>query len=434
MTMAREYIINRRRLDPHQVAFVEDRAKRVVVRAGRRGGKTTGAADASVGRFLQHRRVLYAVPTIDQLEAWWFDVTRALAHPIAAGYLYTHEGKHLVEVPGTRLRIRGKTAHNPKTLRGDYADFLILDEYQDMDPAAWDRVGAPMLIDNNGDAMFCFTQTLGKPHIADLIEKAREDETGRWAYHQFSSHANTHVSQEAITDISKDMTWLTYQIEIMAADVEGHPGALWDRESMLEPYRVTHHPDLSRVVIPVDPPGTSTGAECGIVPVGSARHPDGVMHYYVLADHSLRGKPGEWGTEVVTAYHYHHADRVVGEVNNGGDMVEHTIKGVEGGEHIPFTAVRASRGKAVRAEPVAARYQRGVVHHVGRHQELEGQLCNWVPGSGPSPDRLDSLVWGITHLMGTDLGSMADTEQPESKPSRWDIKGQEGETVSKWRL
>ena len=85
-------------------------------------------------------------------------------------------------------------------------------------------------------------------------------------------------------------------------------------------------------------------------------------------------------------------------MNNGGDMVEHTIRSAKGGRHVAYKAVRASRGKAIRAEPIAARYEKGLIHHVGTFRELEDQMCSWVPGD-KSPDRIDALVWALTELM-----------------------------------
>jgi phage terminase large subunit-like protein len=119
---------------------------------------------------------------------------------------------------------------------------------------------------------------------------------------------------------------------------------------------------------------------------------------YVLADLSLRASPAMWGAAVVAAYHTHRADRIVGEVNNGGEMVGHTIHTAPGGLNLPYKALHASRGKAARAEPVASLYEQGRIKHVGVFPDLEDQYCNWTTG-GPSPDRLDAAVWALTELM-----------------------------------
>ena len=142
---------------PKQLEFINSHAKRKIIRAGRRFGKTVGAAILAVLKFTEDKRVLYAAPTSDQLERFWTEVTRALAPMIKAGVLYKNETLHIIERPGSENRIRAKTAWNADTLRGDYADILILDEFQLMAEDTWEVVGAPMLLDNNGDAVFIYT-------------------------------------------------------------------------------------------------------------------------------------------------------------------------------------------------------------------------------------------------------------------------------------
>jgi phage terminase large subunit-like protein len=119
---------------------------------------------------------------------------------------------------------------------------------------------------------------------------------------------------------------------------------------------------------------------------------------YVLEDGTLSAAtPNEWARQVVALYRAHDADRVIAEVNNGGDLVEANVRNVEA--TIPFTQVRATRGKAVRAEPVSALYEQKRVRHVGVLAKLEDQMCEWDPGMpGKSPDRVDALVWGLTEL------------------------------------
>lgn len=187
--------------------------------------------------------------------------------------------------------------------------------------------------------------------------------------------------------------------ELHGEILEDREGALWKRQEMIEAHRVTSHPELERIVVGVDPPGSSQGAECGIV-VGGIAKVAGVVHGYVVDDRSLHGSPATWGSAVVSAYNVHRADRVVGEVNFGGDMVENTIHTVAGGDRVSFEAVRATRGKAVRAEPISALYEQGRVHHVGQFGNLEDEMCSWVLGeTGESPNRMDALVWMLTELM-----------------------------------
>jgi hypothetical protein len=158
-TTPNAYVIHQRWPHAKQRDFINSTVKRKVIRAGRRSGKTTGIAIYAVDRFLAKRRILYAAPTQDQVERFWHEVTTALAEPLEARFLYKNETKHLIELPGseTRIRARAKTAWNADSLRGDYADDLILDEWQLMNEDAWGLVGAPMLLDNDGDATFIYT-------------------------------------------------------------------------------------------------------------------------------------------------------------------------------------------------------------------------------------------------------------------------------------
>lgn len=401
---------------PHdlQRGFVESSAKRIVIRAGRRGGKTVGIAIKAVKQFVNGRRVLYAAPTQEQVDRFWFEVKRSLEIPLESGLLYKNETAHLIEVPGSLQRIRAKTAWNADTLRGDYADLLILDEYQLMNEDSWELVGAPMLLDNNGDAVFIYTppslRSIGlskardKRHAAKLYQKALSDTSGRWAAFHFSSHANPFISAEALDEITHDMSALAHRQEILAEDVEDVPGALW-KQSQIDALRVEAMPPLAQIVIPIDPSATSKDSsdEAGIIPVGKALcscrgKPE--MHGFVIADYTLRGTPNQWANRAIDAYQQYEANRIIGEGNNGGEMIETVIRyaAQARGISVPYSMVYASRGKETRAEPVSALYEQGRIHHVGVLPLLEDEMTTWVPGTGHSPNRVDSLVWGITEL------------------------------------
>lgn len=188
--------------------------------------------------------------------------------------------------------------------------------------------------------------------------------------------------------------------ELMAEILEDVPGALWAR-AMLDDARVSTAPALDRIVVAVDPPATAgeKADECGLIAAGV----DARGHAYVLADGTTQGlSPHAWAARAVGLYHILQADRIVAEINQGGAMVESLIAQVDAS--VPVRTVHATRSKAVRAEPVAALYERGLVHHVGAFPQLEDQMCEFtgaraVKGSGKSPDRVDALVWALTDLM-----------------------------------
>jgi len=398
----REYVVHLPKPHIQQSDFINSQAKRKIIRAGRRFGKTVGASIIAVQKFLAGKRVLYAAPTQDQVTAFWFRVTQALREPIEAGVFRKNETLHIVELEGTQRRIKAKTAWNADSLRGDYADLLILDEFQLMNEDAWGKVGAPMLLDRNGDAIFIYTppslrsRSVSKaddPRYAAKMFKAHQsDSSGRWQTFHFTSQDNPTLDTEALEEISHDMTALSYRMEILAEDIDEAPGALWTRD-IIEHNRVPDNReyDFGRIVIGVDPTGSSTGDAAGIVAAG--RDGDDL---YILEDRTLKGRPEHWATAAVNLYHELKADCIVAEKNYGGEMVEYTIHTID--PSVNVKPVDASRGKAVRAEPIAAIYERGRGHHIGHFPLLEDELCMWLPGD-KSPNRMDALTWAGTELM-----------------------------------
>ncbi|CDZ48349.1 Phage DNA Packaging Protein [Neorhizobium galegae bv. orientalis] len=190
--------------------------------------------------------------------------------------------------------------------------------------------------------------------------------------------------------------------ELAGELIEDREDALWKRAD-LEAFTIRFTGALRRIVVAVDPPsGSGEHSCCGIVVAGLEASGRAV----VLADCSVEGKtPAGWANAVARAYARFQADRVVAEVNQGGEMVTAMLKSVDAG--LPVTMVRATRGKFLRAEPVAALYEQGRVAHAGRFAELEDQMCDFGPdglSSGRSPDRLDALVWALTALMLGGLG------------------------------
>ena len=163
---------------------------------------------------------------------------------------------------------------------------------------------------------------------------------------------------------------------------------------MIEKNRVEEAPEMTRIVVSIDPAVTAHAEsdETGIIVAGR-----GVDNkYYVLNDLSGRMTVDTWASVAVDAFERFKADRIIAEVNNGGDLVERLIRTVD--TSVPYSTVRASRGKLVRAEPISALYEQDKVCHVGSYPELEDQMCSYTAESRESPDRLDALVWALTDL------------------------------------
>ena len=180
--------------------------------------------------------------------------------------------------------------------------------------------------------------------------------------------------------------------------IEDAAGALWTRAT-IEGCRVRAVPSFRRVVVAVDPPAGVDRDACGIVVAALGSDRKG----YVIEDATVAGaSPADWAQAVAAAVERHGADRVVAEANNGGAMIESVLRGASG--TMPVRLVHATRGKSARAEPVAAEYERGRVHHLGAFPDLEDQLCGLIVGGayegpGRSPDRADACVWALTELL-----------------------------------
>jgi predicted phage terminase large subunit-like protein len=184
--------------------------------------------------------------------------------------------------------------------------------------------------------------------------------------------------------------------ELLAELLDDIEGALWTYD-LLEACRIPAGlvPEMKRVVVAIDPAVSvsETSDATGIIVAGQGV--DG--HGYVLEDLSGKYNPNEWALKAIAAYKRHKADRIVAEANQGGAMVETTLRAVD--RSVPARLVHASRGKITRAEPVSALYEQHRVHHAGGFPALEDEMCSFAPGSPDSPDRLDALVWALTDLM-----------------------------------
>lgn len=220
------------------------------------------------------------------------------------------------------------------------------------------------------------------------------------------------ISEEWIADRREE--WgresFHYKTRVAAEFAEDISEAMWERawideHRIIDPRKVPE--DMERITVAIDPNASSNpevAAECGIVAAGRAMCDCKVseggkeeLHGFVFADRSKVATPAQWGARAVRLFWDLSADIIVGERNNGGEMVEHTLRTVDGAENIPYESVWASRGKAIRAQPIASLYEQGKIHHVGMHELLEDQLCNWVEGD-KSPDRMDADVWALTDL------------------------------------
>jgi phage terminase large subunit-like protein len=292
------------------------------------------------------------------------------------------------------------SAARPDSLRGGQHHFAWADEIAKWKngTAAWDNL---MLGLRLGDAPRVVATTTPRPVtlVQRLVKEAEAVPTdialtrGRSRDNQANLPGSfLHAMELAYAGTR------TGRQEMDGELIEDIAGALWTR-ALIERQRVAVVPEMKRIVIGVDPPITAHGDACGIIAVGLGVDDKA----YVLADHSVSGaSPEGWARAVAGAAESWNADRVVAEGNQGGEMVESTLRAAD--LAMPIKRVHASRGKSARAEPIAALYEAGRAWHLGAMPELEDELCGLITGGGyegpgRSPDRADALVWAMSELM-----------------------------------
>ena len=365
--------------------------------AGRGFGKTRTGAEFVRSRVAQRkaRHIALVAPTAADARDVMVEGESGLLAIAPAGHRPLYEpSKRRLTWPNGALATT-YSADEPERLRGPQHDFAWCDELAAWRyPEAWDMLMFGLRLGSDPRAVVTTT-----PRPARLIKALLADPTVV-VTRGTTAENEDNLAPAVLTEIVRryEGTRLGRQ-ELEAEILEDAPDALWNRAT-IEAARVSNAAELTRVVVAIDPAAGSgqRSDETGIVVAGK----DAAGHGYVLADMSGRYAPTEWARAAITAYRAHAADRIVAEVNNGGEMVEATLRVVDA--NVPFTAVHASRGKVARAEPVAALYEQGWVHHLGALAALEDQMCNFTHdfdrvAAGYSPDRVDALVWALSELL-----------------------------------
>jgi phage terminase large subunit-like protein len=289
-------------------------------------------------------------------------------------------------------------AVEPDQLRGPQHDFLWHDELAKWRYAreTWDQAQFGLRLGRHPRQVVTTT-----PRAIELVKAIMAGKEGKVHVTRGSTMDNrANLASGFMSRIQKRYagTRLGRQ-ELNAELLSDLPGALWT-QSAIDAYRTDITPELGRTVVALDVAVTNTddSDEHGLVIVGMDADTSN-QAAYVVEDASLGGSPADWSKAAVAAYHKYQADCIVVEVNNGGDMIAHTIRTIA--PNVNIKEVRASKGKHVRAEPVASLYEQGRVRHVGQFPELENQMTQFTnegyQGDG-SPDRADALVWACTEL------------------------------------
>ncbi len=365
--------------------------------AGRGFGKTRAGAEELIWQLLSHdgwRGAIVAPTAADARDTCVEGESGVLSllPPVCVANWNRSLGE-LVLANGSRLKLFSADA--PERLRGPQHHVAWCDELGAWRyPEALDQLRFGLRL---GQTPRLIVTTTPRPSalVRDLVARAGQG-VALSRGSTFENAANLAPAALAELRARYEHTRLGRQ-ELYAELLDDVPGALWQR-AWMDALRVRTAPDLVRVVVAVDPAVTAgeKSDATGIVACGLGA--DG--HVYVLADATCSLSPDGWARRVIGLYESLKADRVIGEVNQGGDLVATVLQTLD--PTLPFVAVRANRGKTLRAEPVAALYEQGTVHHVGCFPALEDELCRFVPGDNTadhhSPDRLDALVWAVAEL------------------------------------
>lgn len=373
-----------------------------LVLGGRGAGKTRAGAEwvrgLALGRAPFAARPVGRIALVAQTMA---DVREVMVEGVS-GLLAVHPDGERPRWEAARRRLvwpngavaQGFSAEDPESLRGPQFEAAWCDELAKWrrDEATFDMLQFGLRLGDQPRQMVTTT-----PRPTALLKRLMADP--RTALTRARTAANARNLAPGFLDavISRYGGTRLGRQELEGEIIEDRAGALWTRAG-LDAIRTTAAPPLARVVVAVDPPASSrVGADaCGLVCAGL----DAAGLVHVLEDASERGlTPAQWAARAVALYRRFSADRIVAEVNQGGEMVRAVLAEVD--PEVPVHMVRATRGKFLRAEPVAALYEQGRVRHAGAFPELEDEMADFAPAglsSGRSPDRLDALVWAVTAL------------------------------------
>ncbi len=372
-----------------------------LILGGRGAGKTRAGAEwvkgMALGRAFYTDRPISPIALVGET---FSDVREVMVEGVS-GIRAIHRNDERPEWQASRRRLvwpngaiaQGFSAEDPESLRGPQFAAAWSDEmgkWKNPD-ATWDMLQFGLRLGTNPRQVVTTT-----PRSIALLKRLAFDKTTIVsrattrdnALHLAPSFLETVVKRYAGTRLGRQ--------ELDGEFIEDRADALFPRQ-MLEESRSDEAPSLQRIVVAIDPPaGGKRGGTCGIICCGISEN--GTV--YVLDDASIEAaRPDQWAAKALALYHARKADALVAEINQGGDMVANVIRSID--TSVPMTPVRATRGKHIRAEPVAALYAQGKVKHVGAFPELEDQMCLFGPdglASGKSPDRLDALVWAVTSL------------------------------------
>jgi phage terminase large subunit-like protein len=365
--------------------------------AGRGAGKTRTAAEWLAWEAIQQPGTRWAIvaPTFSDARDTCAEGESGVISILRRYRMLSSWNRSIGEIllrNGSRIKLF--SADQPDRFRGPqhhgaWCDELAAYRYSD----AWDQLQFGLRL---GDKPRIIVTTTPRP--TPLIRALANRDDGSVVITRGSTFDNAaNLAPSALLELQAryNNTRLGRQ-ELYGEILEDVEGALWTK-GLIDRNRLNKAPSLARIVVSIDPAVTNTkdSDETGIVVCGS----DAAGHGYLLGDYSFRGSPLDWASKAVSVFDEFKADSILVEVNQGGDMVTSVLQQIRLG--LPIREVRAHVGKRLRAEPIAAMYEQGRIHHIGEFAQLEDQMTLWTPEEVNSPDRLDAMVQGFADLLGT---------------------------------
>lgn len=365
-------------------------------KGGRASGKSHFFGEAVIERLIEepNTKIICIREVQKSLEFSSLQLLKDKINKMGVGHYFEIQKNRIMTVKGKGIVIfqgmQDHTAESVKSLEG--FDVAWVEEAQSMSNRSLELLD-PTIRKEGSELWFSWNPNLD----TDPVEQIFKNNDNAVLVHV------NYLDNPFVTDATKEMAERTRANNVLKYNhiwlgdyMKEVEGALWNGD-MLQASRVNKDeiPDLTRIVVAIDPSvtGNAKSDETGIVVAGRTANDD---TYYVLEDCSLRGTPDQWIRRAVVKYHEYQADRIIAEVNNGGDLVENLLRNTD--KNVSYRSVRATRGKMLRAEPIAALYENKKVFHAGKFSELEEQMIFYNGRGNVSPDRLDALVWAITDL------------------------------------
>ena len=365
--------------------------------AGRGAGKTRTAAEWLAWEAIENPDTRWAIvaPTFSDARDTCAEGESGVISVLNRYHMLAHWNRSMGEillVNGSRIKLF--SADQPDRFRGPqhhgaWCDELAAYRYSD----AWDQLQFGLRLGKKPRVVITTT-----PRPTPLVRMLANRTDGSVAITRGSTFDNAkNLAPSALLELQAryNGTRLGRQ-ELYGEILEDTEGALWTK-GLIDRNRLKKAPPLARITVSIDPAVTNTQAsdETGIIVCGS----DAGGHGYVLGDYSFKGSPLDWASKAVSVFDEWKADTILVEVNQGGDMVSAVLKQIS--HSLPIREVRAHVGKRLRAEPVAAMYEQGRIHHIGEFPVLEDQMTIWTPFDADSPDRIDAMVQAFSDLLGT---------------------------------